>query len=83
MFWDLKEGAAVKWVSNLLHTVSVKESLESQQEQRAGQGVKGLLSAGYLQPTLREPLRTPRGSTTSPRSQEQQGAHVAHTFMLY
>lgn len=71
MFWDLKEGATVGQASSLLHTVSVKRCLESQQEQHAGQGVKGLLSTGYLQPTLREPLETPRGSMTSPRSQKQ------------
>lgn len=80
MFWDLKEGTAVKWVSSLLHTVSVKGSLESQLEQHAGQGIKGLLSAGYLQPTPREPLKTPGVSMTSPRSQQQQGAHLVCTL---
>ena len=40
MCWNLKEGAAIKWVSNLLHTVSVKGSLESQQEQHAGRVLK-------------------------------------------
>lgn len=69
-FGALKEGAAVRQASGLLHTVSVEGCLESQQEQHAGQGVKGLLSAGYLHPTLRETLETPRGSITSPRSQQ-------------
>lgn len=69
MFWDLREGAAVRCASSLLHTVSAKGCLESLQEQHAKQGVKGLLSAGYLQPTLREPLKISRGSMTSPKSQ--------------
>lgn len=73
MFREMKRGATVKWVSSLLHIASIKGCLETQQEKHAGQGTKGLFSVGYLQPTKREPLETPRGSMTSPMSQHSKG----------